>query len=213
MKLKDLRDFLAEPADFEVLYKGKRLHYLNEAGSFDADSSVFYVAGHEFGPHTLIHVTAYGQRDGFEPAYEAWIDSMPVCDETEVLEAYAPDDDSESFYDLAGDALDSERPKSGYGNFLYSGDAWEAWQAKRNALARTMLDEHVEKAREGTGDDYPHLIEGYRENSNGGVVDIGHYENMHEAEEGDIEFVRKCGHTDCEESAALADACREANHE
>lgn len=68
-------DFLDSPEDFNILYKGSKVAYLNEAGT-PSDNSVFFIAGHKHGPTDLIHVESY-RGDGFETAWEAWIDSCP----------------------------------------------------------------------------------------------------------------------------------------
>lgn len=199
MNLADARPLVDSFKGVEVLYKGKVMHFINDAGDLSSDSR-FYCAGFEFGPSWVIHVQAYS-GDGFEEAYELWVDELPEIDRDDYTEAYAVpgDEDGRSFYELACSQI--EAPAVNY--------PWEEHRAKRLSLARELLDAAVEKAREGDGD-YPEIIERYREDSSGRVKNLGHYECFFEADDEDISFVAKCGHTDCAESPHLATACLES---
>lgn len=178
MKMSDLLGFIESPEDFDILYQGHKVTYLNEAGSVTKDSK-FFAAGFEFGAQVIVHVEGY-RGDGFEAAYETWIDSLPEIEKEEYVEAYAPRSDSESFYQLACDEI--EAPAVNY--------PWNEYREKRLARARELLDAAVEAARDGNGE-WPELIEGYREDSSSQVKSLGHYEWMHEADLEEIEIVRK----------------------
>jgi hypothetical protein len=200
MKMSDLLAFLAKPSDFDLTYEGKAINYLNEAGGAAGEDSCFFVAGFEFGPSTLVHVESF-RGDGFEAAYEAWIDDMPVVADEELVEAYTPatNNNYDSFYDLACNEI--EAPAVNY--------PWEEYRAKRLVRAKELMSAAFDAAHEQTGE-YPELVEGYVHNSSGGVVDVGHYAQMHEADLDQIEIVRKCGHEDCAQHPELAVACRAA---
>lgn len=184
MKLSDLLDFLDDPSAFDVLYKGKRVTYLNEAGAV-SDSSRFFVAGFEFGASVLVHVESY-RGDGFESAREAWIDSMPEIDKDEYPEAYSPggkDRDLGSFDDIALAEMRDTWPSHG------SPD-WEAYREKYKARAHDLLSAAVDAAQNNEGE-YPETVEGYEADSSGRIKSVGHYAWMNEADLDDIEIVRK----------------------
>ncbi len=186
MKLSDLLAFLESPDGFDILYQGKKVEYLNEAGS-PSDDSKFFVAGHEFGATTLVHVEAYGRGDGFESAYGAWIDSCETIPESELVEAYGPPGSPN------GSFLDMAYAESRENGARYGSPEWDAQIAKDHERAKEMMDAAVAAAIE-SGDDYPDLIEGYRQQDNAsgtGIVDEGHYASFCEADPDDIELVRK----------------------
>jgi hypothetical protein len=173
MKMSDLLGFIEKPEDFDILYQGHKVTYLNEAGNVTEDSK-FFAAGFEFGAHVIVHVEAYRGDDGFETAYEAWIDSLPEIEKEEYLDiAYA---------EVRAKHVDDPP--------VYSvKDREERYKGVRDR-AQALLDAAVEAARDGNGE-WPELIEGYRVDSSGEVKSLGHYEWMHEADLEEIEIVRK----------------------
>lgn len=185
MILADVMDFLKAPEDFDISHNGRKVEYLNEEGT-PSDNSAFFLAGHEFGASVLVHIRAY-RGDGFETAYGAWIDSCPTIPEKELVEAYGPADR------CGGSFLDVAHAELSEINAPYGSEAWYALVAKIHARAKELLDEAETEARDGGGN-YPGLIEGYRmqDNCSGtGVVSVGDYEWMREADLSEIEIVRK----------------------
>lgn len=180
MKLSDLVDFLDDPSQFEIHYKGSKVEYLNEAGSV-SDSSRFFVAGFEFGASVLVHVESY-RGDGFESAWTAWIDSMPEIEKDEYPEAYGLSR-GESFHDMAWDEMRADCPN------VFSEEG-KAYVEKIRARGFTLLQRAEEDARNGNGE-WPECIEGYEMDSSGNVKSVGHYAWMNEADLDEIEIVRK----------------------
>lgn len=183
MKLADLVGFLENPEEYEITYRGQSVpHYLNDACRIDSDSK-FFVAGHEFGATHLIHVEAYRGK-GFEAAWGLWIDESPTIPEEELIEAYGIE--GESFQDLA-------RAEMVKAPNYWEREAWDAWHVAKNERAKAMLDKAAQDASDGLCD-YPELIEGYenQDNSSGtGIVDVGHYAWMHEADLDEVVITRK----------------------
>lgn len=207
MKLSDLRNFLDEPSKFDVLYKGEALHYLDDAGRFDHESSRFFIAGEGLGPVYLIHVDAGYRGDGFEQAHGAYLEALPDVEVEDQPDAYLVPGATEyqTFDDFARERLSALKSCPNY----WEREAWEAWHVEHKALALTLLREAGDKAQ-ANGNDYPELAEGYYHADGGGIKNAGDF-SLFEADEDEITFVRKCGHTDCAESRALAAACREVN--
>jgi len=201
MKLSDLLLALESPEKFAWIDTSNDrenvLEFINEAGSF-SDSSRFFLGGFEFGPDVLVHVEGGYRGDGFEAAYEAWIDSMPTIPDEELVEAYGMPGKG-SFLD---EALDAARPTAPN----YFGAENVAWSKAYHDAARKAFDAAFEAAQD-TGD-YPEIIEDYQQNSNGGVVDVGHYQCFQEADLDCIELRRLCDkHDDCKTNNELALAC------
>jgi len=156
------------------------LRFLNDAGSLDS-TSVFFLAGHEFGPTALIHVNAYRRGDGFDSAYEAWIDDMKEIGKSELPEAYSDPRDAEgrTFDDIARDMLytgGDPYPPSGKTEDI------DAWLLRKETLALRLLQECADAARDNVDGQYPEIVEGYREDNSGNVKDVGHYESFCEAD-------------------------------
>lgn len=182
MLLSDVCDFIDSPEGFKLLYKEHEVVYLNQAGAI-SDCSRFYVAGHEFGPTHLIHVEAY-HGDGYQSAWEEWIDESPTIEEDELVEAYGLD--GESFIDQAHAKARGDNPP-------YGTPGWDEAMKKIRGHAKLLLKQAGDRAQEGLGE-YPDLIEGYEHQSNSsgtGVVSVGHYAWMNEADLEDVEIVRK----------------------
>lgn len=180
MKMSDLINFLTNPEDFTLLYKGQKVKFQNEAGRID-ENSRFFAAGFEFGAHVIVCVESYRSGDGFSTAWEAWIDNSPTIPDEELIEAYSPGNGKGSFLDEAIEAFRSTLHR------------WtdEDWKVIRSD-ARKALDAAVEQAK--TSGNYPDLVEGYEMQSNctgTGIVSLGHYAWMHEAELDELEIVRK----------------------
>ena len=180
MKLSELIGFLTEPEKYTITYRGHEVKYLNEACTYDDDSR-FFVAGHEFGATHLIHVES--RREGFEQAWGLWIDESPTIPEKELIEAYCPSHDKGSFLDEAIDAY------PGRGEGRWTDEDW----AKIRENARKALADADDSARNEDGE-YPELVEGYehQDNASGtGIVDVGHYAWMNEADLDDVEITLK----------------------
>jgi hypothetical protein len=171
-----------DSVDFFLSDSDRPLTLINEAGSL-SDTSAFFLAGFEFGPSWIIHVDAY-RGAGFEPAYEAWVDALPEIDAEDLPEAYTDprDEENRTFDDIARERMHTAKPCPQY----HEREAWESYQAERKALAKRLLEECVEAARANC-EDWPEVAEGYREDSNGRVKDLGHYENFYEADLAEIE--------------------------
>ena len=105
---------------------------------------------------------------------------MPEIEKNEYVEVYAPNSESDSFYDLACAKI--EAPAVNY--------PWNEYREKRLARARELLDAAIERAR-NSETDYPVLIEGYEEDSSGRVKNVGYYAWMNEADLDEIELVKK----------------------
>lgn len=175
MKLSDILTFLESPDKCQISYDGNTIspeHLILEGTISDSDTA-FFVAGHEFGPSHLITVPAY-RGDGFDAAWEAWVDSLNPIPKEELIEAYGPEGTPNgSFLDEAHAAARGDGPPH------YSPD-WPAHIAAIHAAARKALEEYAID-----GERYPDLIEGYEQQSNAsgtGIVSMGHYASMHEAD-------------------------------
>lgn len=180
MKLSDVLDLLDDPSAFEFHYKGSKVEFLNEAGSF-SDSSQFFVAGFEFGAHVLVHVESY-RGDGFESAWGAWIDESETIPESELIEAYQVDGDTPE--DMARKEIARAEENEGRDVPRYFSPEFNAHCQRVNARAVEIL-----KSREDW-----ELVEGYEYQSNfkgTGIVNVGHYAWMNEADLDEIEIVRK----------------------
>lgn len=181
MKLSELVDFLDDPSEFEILYKGSKVKYLNEAGTI-SDSSRFFVAGFEFGAHVLVHVESYRNGEGFESAWSAWIDESETIPESELIEAYQVDGDTPE--DMARKEIATAEENEGRDVPRYFSPEFDAHCERVKARAIEIL-----KSR----DDWD-LVEGYEYQSNSsgtGIVSLGHCAWMNEADLDDIEIVRK----------------------
>ncbi len=188
-------------SELQAVIEGKNLVWSYDGHTIAADQvllensitdedTVWYVAGFEFGPSWLIAVPAYRGSDGFESAWEAWVDAMPTIPESELIEAYGPDSGEHrgtSFYDLAFDEARENAPR------CFTPE-WDAYHAAIRATAERMLKEYGSE-----GQQYPDLIEGYEHQSNAsgtGIVSMGHYASMHEADPELVEIqVREKGST------------------
>lgn len=171
-----------DSVEFFLANSERPLTLINEAGSL-SDTSAFFLAGFEFGPSWLVHVDAH-RGDGFEPAYEAWIDSLPEIDADDLPDAYTDPRDKENrtFDDIARERLLAEKPCPYY----WERDAWDAWHVEKRELAKRLLDECV-SAAQANCEDWPEVAEGYREDSDGKVKDVGHYESFYAADLSEIE--------------------------
>lgn len=177
MKLSEVLAFLENSDDCTITYEGRKLTYLNEAGT-PSDRSKFFLAGFEHGPSWLIHVESY-HGDGFESAWEAWVDSMHTIDKEELIEAYSPGRGKGSFLDMAVDAEREDTPDHRVDQAGH--DEW--WDRVRRAANEAL--EACEEAE---------LVEGYSYQSNAtgtGIVSMGHYAQIHEADLSEIEITVK----------------------
>lgn len=179
MKVSTLRSIVDSTEKHTFTYEGKKLpHVILDAPITDEDT-VLYVAGYEFGSPWLIAVTAHGSDDGFEAAWEAWIDALPTIPESELVEAYGPEGTPDgSFLDMAHDKA---RGVSGANESQYGSSAWAAHIAAIHADAEAMFAAYTKENQ----DEYPDLVEGYQQQSNStgtGVVSLGHYVGFHKAD-------------------------------
>jgi hypothetical protein len=188
MKLSELIRFLNDSSDCKILYRGRVVEYLNEAGRVDADSSRFFAAGHEHGATHIVHVESY-RGDGYESAWGAWIDGCPTIPESELVEAYGPPStkDGGSFLDMAFAEAREE-------NIPPFTPEWDKAMARVHERAETLMKRCAQDAQDGIGE-YPELVEGYesQDNASGGtgVVDVGHYSWMEEADLDEVVIVGK----------------------
>jgi hypothetical protein len=179
MILADLLDFIDDSKAFTLEYDGHTVEFQDEYGLSCGSNGEWFVAGHEFGACVLIHAR------GFESAWEAWIDESPTIPESELPEAYGIDETAEM---LAWKDVNPSPRHCG------AGPEFQAWADRKNAEAIRILQAWDEAARAGERDDYPELIEGYEYQSNAsgtGIVDVGHYAWMNEADLTKVEVIRK----------------------
>lgn len=178
MKISDVLAALDDIDAFDFTYKGAKIRLENQAGNL-SENSRFFVAGFELGPRVLIHVESY-RGDGFESAWEAWIDSMPEIEAAELPEAYQID--GKTFDEMARDEMKGDAP-------AYFSPEWHAYHEKLKGRAKELFDRACEDARESGN--YPEIVEGYEMDSSGRVKSVGHYVWMNEADLDDIEIIRK----------------------
>ncbi len=176
MKLSSVLSLIENTGKHTFTYDGhviSKNHVILDGSLADTDTK-WFVAGFEFGVSWLIAVPAY-RGDGFEAAWGAWVDSLPAIPVEELPEAYGPEGTPDgSFLDMAFAAARETSP--GYGSA-----AWDAHIAAIEAHAKRMLESYTDE----NPDKYPDLIEGYenQDNSSGtGVVSMGHYAHMSEAD-------------------------------
>jgi hypothetical protein len=179
MTLADILGFIDKPSDYTIEVDGHEVALLDEYGMSCGSNAEWFVCGHEFGATHIIHASSYSD------AWDAWIDELPTIPEEELIEAYAPSNESGSFLDEAIDAY------PGRGEGRWTDDDW----ATIKANAKRALDAMVEAASgpQGTGD-YPEIVEGYEMQSNcsgTGIVDVGHYAWMNEADLSKVTIARK----------------------
>lgn len=174
--LKDILDFIDSPDDFTIEVDGHAVKLIDDYGMSCGSNAEWYVAGHEFGPCVLVHAK------GFESAWEAWIDESPTIAESELTEAYGVPDSEEI------ETWKEKNPAPPY----YSGD-WREWADRLHAEEKRILAVWGDAAHAGERE-YPELIEGYEYQSNAsgtGIVDVGCYAWMNEADLSKITITRK----------------------
>lgn len=173
MKFSEALDCLENPENYDWTYDGKSVRVIVDSYSDLTDGNLF-VCGFEYGPSYLIAARSY------EAAWEAWVDEMPTIPEDELIEAYGPEGTPNgSFLDMAVKAYRPDVAPS----------KWD-WTVIR-AHAKRMLDEYTIH-----GERYPELIEGYEQQSNAsgtGIVSMGHYAGMNEADNALVEFSARKG--------------------
>ena len=174
--LADVIEFIDDPSAFQLEHNGHEIAFQDDHGLSCGSNGEFFLAGHEFGATVLIHAR------GYESAWEAWIDEQETIPESELPEAYGVPDSDEI------DAWKEANPAPHYG-----GSEWKAWceamHAEEVRILRAWGDAAQAEER-----DYPELIEGYEMQSNcsgTGIVDVGHYSWMNEADLSEITLVRK----------------------
>jgi len=177
MKLSDILDFIDDSDKFIITVEGHEVTFLDEYGLSCGDNAHFFVAGNEFGATTLIH------SSHFENAWGAWIDSCPTIEESELPEAYGVPDSPE--IKAWKESHPSPPP--------YSSDGWRPWcdamRAEEKRIFKAWSDDMHAGLRE-----YPELSEGYEYQSNAsgtGIVNVGHYSWMREADLDEVKVTRK----------------------
>ena len=178
MNLADILDFIDDPSKFTLTVDGHEVKFQDEYGLSRGSNGEFFVAGHEFGATVLIHAS------GFDSAWEAWIDERETIPESELPEAYGVDDMPE---------MAAWKEVNPYPRHCGAGPEFQAWADRKNAEAMRILQARERAARESDGE-YPDLIEGYEYQSNAsgtGIVDVGHYAWMNEADLSKVEVTRK----------------------
>jgi hypothetical protein len=177
MILQDLLDFIDRNDDFELEYDGHKVTFYDDYGISCGSNAEWFVAGHEFGASFLIHACS------FEAAWEVWIDESPTIPESELTEAYGVPD---------SDEISTWREKNPVPPY-HEREAWSAWFDAKHVEEKRILTawDDASRARER---DYPGLIEGYEYQSNSsgtGIVDVGHYAWMNEADLSKVVVTRK----------------------
>lgn len=189
--LDDVIDFMNDSDDFHLTVvssssDARKIDFLDESG-LSSDNDQFFIAGDESGPWILIHARS------FEDAWEAWIDERPTIPESELPEAYGVPDSPE--IEVWKDANPSPH---------YVSPEWKTWRDALHTEELRILKAWGEAA-DGDERPYPELIEGYEMQSNisgTGIVDVGHYSWMREADLSEITLVRK---TDAEKATEKAE--------
>lgn len=180
--LADILGFIDDPDKYRITIDGHEVKFIDDYGLSCGSNGEWFVAGHEFGPHVLVHAS------DFEGAWEAWIDESPTIPKEELIEAYSPGGDKGSFFDEAIDAY-----RSASASFQYGRWTDEDW-AKIKASAKSALDAMASAAGGPQGsDEYPEIVQGYELQSNAsgtGIVDVGDYA-MNEADLSKVEVTRK----------------------
>jgi hypothetical protein len=171
MNLQDILDFIDDPSKFTLTVNGNEVKFQDEYGLSCGSNGDFFVAGHEFGAEVLIHASSH------EDAWEAWIDECETIPESELPEAYGvPDSDEFKAWREANQKLTTLE-----------------WSAAYDAECARILRAWGDAADAGERE-YPELIEGYEYQSNAsgtGIVDVGHYAWMNEADLAKVEVSRK----------------------
>jgi hypothetical protein len=173
MNLQDILDFIDDPSKFVLTVNGDEVKFQDEYGLSCGSNGEFFVAGYEWGPSVLIHARS------FESAWDAWINECETIPESELPEAYGVDDMPE---------MAAWKEVNPYPRHCGAGPEFQAWVERKNAEAMRIL-----QARDAAGE-YPELIEGYEMQSNcsgTGIVDVGHYAWMNEADLAKVEVSRK----------------------
>jgi hypothetical protein len=166
--LAEVIDFIDDSDSFKLEYDGHEVKFLDLYGLSCGSNGEWFVAGHEFGATILVHA------DSFESAWEEWIDESPTIEESDLPDAYGIDETPEM-------ASWEESHPAPFG----AGSDFSAWAELMHAEAMRILQAWDRDARDGTRKDYPELIEGYEYQSNAtgtGIVDVGHYSWMNEAD-------------------------------
>jgi hypothetical protein len=176
MNLADILDFIDDPSKFVLTVDGHEVKFHDDYGLSCGSNGEFFVAGHEFGACVLIHASS------FDSAWETWIDESETIPESEVAEAYGVPDSDEI------KAWQELNPFPG----AFS-ESYGAWRDSKDAEEKRILKSWGDAAQAGERE-YPEVIEGYECQSNAsgtGIVDVGHYAWMNEADLSKVEIVRK----------------------
>jgi|HubBroStandDraft_2_1064218.scaffolds.fasta_scaffold82564_3 hypothetical protein len=171
MNLADILDFIDDPSKFTLTVDGHEVKFQDEYGLSCGSNAEFFVAGHEFDATVLIHAI------GFDSAWGAWIDECETIQESELPEAYGVPDSGE---------MHAWRTANGH----LCGEEWsKAYDAEGARILRAWADAADVGERE-----HPDLIEGYEYQSNAsgtGIVNVGQYAWMNEADLSEVDVTRK----------------------
>lgn len=160
--LQTILGWIEDPSEYEIRVDGHKVEFIDDYGLSCGSNGSFWIAGHEFGPTVLVHA------DSFDSAWGAWIDECPTIPKDELPDAYGVSDSEEMA------SWQETNPAPPWGSPEYSG-----WIDRKHDAEKAIL------AAWGESDDPPDLIEGYEYQSNAsgtGIVDVGHYSWMREAD-------------------------------
>lgn len=179
MTLAIILGFIEDPDRYVIKCNDHEVKFIDDYGLSCGTNGSFFVVGNEFGATHLIHASSY------EDAWDAWLDEQPTIAEDGLIEAYSPGNEKGSFLDEAIDVY----PGRSEGRWTE-----EDW-TKIRASAKAALDAMASAASgpQGSGE-YPELVEGYEFQSNTsgtGVVDVGHYTTINEADLSQFEVTPK----------------------
>jgi hypothetical protein len=181
VSLQDILDFIDSPDDFELIIteegRESTIKFIDDYGLSCGSNDQFFLAGQQFGATHLIHSSSY------ESAYEAWVDESLTISEEELTEAYGLPDSPEI------DAWKETHPAPTF----YRSNEWNAWCEALHAEEVRVFKQWGEDA-DAHLREHPDLIEGYEYQSNStgtGIVDMGHYAWMNEADLSEISIRRK----------------------
>jgi hypothetical protein len=168
--LAEVIDFIDDPSAFKLEHEEHELTFHDDYGLSCGSNGEWFLAGYEFGASVLIH------SSNFSDAWDTWIDECKTIPVDEMTEAYGIDDTPE----MAAWKETHPAPQ-------YFSTEWAAWCAAKATEAKRILKDCEPK-------DGWELIEGYEYQSNAtgtGIVDVGHYAWMREADLSEITITRK----------------------
>lgn len=161
--------FLRGDEGVAIMIGDREVEFIDDYGIDSGGGVQWYVVSNEFGPTCLVHAC------GYEDAWSAWLDEQPTIPESELPHAYNVYDSTEMRVWREANPL----PAFGSGE----------WQAYRDAERAEI--ERVFGLRNNW-----ELVEGFEFQNNGsgtGIVDVGLYATMGEADLSQIVIARRPG--------------------